>query len=314
MMRLRNTVTEKTEWEFGMKHYGNQRLHPLLILMAVLVSSSVPPGISGGLDELAPTIELRGVPPPYSFKGHCALVSGEWWIVGGHGHIAYQSAFGELREQSFTTSDLLGVFFVDSITGWVVGTRGQIFATTDRGTNWFRQNSGVQKDLEAITCVNSTDCWIAAREGVLLHTVNGGQSWKRLDVGASEDLYALDFLSAKSGLVVGENGIVLRTQDGGRTWSSRHINLVLFPDGPFAATADLKAVRFVTDKIAWVAGSAGIAGTIDGGTTWSIRLKEKSFVGLASEGSEKGWAIGKAGVNFCTFDAGQHWRSCKVPN
>lgn len=193
----------------------------------------------------------------------------------------------------------------------MIGTEGKIFGTNDGGVTWKPQASGVKENLDAITCTSETDCWAAGEGGIVLRTQDGGKKWRSVKVGTSENLYALDFQNSEFGLIVGGNGIVLRTQDGGRTWGSRQLNLILFPDGPFAATADLKAVRFVSGKVAWVAGSAGIAGTTDGGTTWSVILEEQSFIGLVSEGSEKGWAIGADGANFCTVDAGQHWQRCK---
>lgn len=283
------------------------RLYQLLVLIAAFGSSTAVAGFGGARDERATTIVLSGIPPPYSFKGNCTLPSGDWWIVGGN-EVIYRSASGERREQSITAADLLGVSFVDSMTGWVVGTEGEILGTTDGGTHWIRQKSGVREDLEAINCVNRTDCWVAGRNGVLLRTVDGGKSWRRLDAGTSDDLYALDFLNAESGLVVGENGIVLRTRDGGRTWGSRRVELILFPDGPFAAPANLEAVSLVTDETAWVGSAAGIAGTTDGGKTWTRRLKEKRIIGLVFKGPKKGWAVGKEGVNFSTTDSGEHWQ------
>ncbi len=40
-----------------------------------------------------------------------------------------------------------GMCFTDVNTGWVVGTKGSILATTNGGSNWNFQQSGVEFDL-----------------------------------------------------------------------------------------------------------------------------------------------------------------------
>lgn len=46
-------------------------------------------------------------------------------------------------QSSGTTVDLKSVYFIDSNTGWVAGYNGLILNTTDGGTSWTHQNSGI---------------------------------------------------------------------------------------------------------------------------------------------------------------------------
>jgi photosystem II stability/assembly factor-like uncharacterized protein len=60
------------------------------------------------------------------------------------------------------------IFFIDDSTGWVVGELGQIYKTTDAGTNWMAQVSNVTSDLNAIHMVSSKKGWIAGDNGNIL--------------------------------------------------------------------------------------------------------------------------------------------------
>jgi photosystem II stability/assembly factor-like uncharacterized protein len=72
------------------------------------------------------------------------------WAVGG-GYIWHTQDGGrkwEIQERvSGEHPGLHDVLFLDERHGWVVGDEGRIFATTDGGQSWQRQNSGTQVDL-----------------------------------------------------------------------------------------------------------------------------------------------------------------------
>ena len=192
-------------------------------------------------DDLATTIDLRGIPGPYSFHGVCRLNTPEMWTVGGNGQINYRSV-NRSREFHPTEQDLYGVFFSSSNVGWVVGTSGIILHTQDAGEHWAEQNSGVKNDLNAITCLNESDCWIAGASGTILRTNNRGENWVKVSVDSSVNLNALHFINSQVGWAAGKAGLILHTDDGGSTWTQQYLKMIEHPDSQFASPADLEAV------------------------------------------------------------------------
>jgi len=114
------------------------------------------------------------------------------WVVGrlGGNLLIKKTTDGGLSWANFVNSNLSGtpkaVFFIDSINGWAVGTKGLVLKTTDGGENWERDNLSLN---EALT------------------------------------LWDIRFLNSNVGYIVGEGkwgneyyGLILRTDDGGKTW------------------------------------------------------------------------------------------------
>ena len=69
---------------------------------------------------------------------------------------------------------------------WVVGDRGAIWATTDGGRNWVKQESGTTANLHAVAFKNGQEgCAVGGLPGalarlsrcVILRTTDGGQTW-----------------------------------------------------------------------------------------------------------------------------------------
>ncbi len=102
---------------------------------------------------------------------------------------------------------------------WVVGQDGLINVTTDGGSNWTPQTSGVTSMLQDVHFQNATTGFIVGNNGVILKTTNGGATWGTLTSGTTVNLNAIDFVSATEGWIVGNGGTVLHTIDGGSTWS-----------------------------------------------------------------------------------------------
>src|SRR5437867_678348 len=57
------------------------------------------------------------------------------------------------------SSRLYSVYFISSTTGWAVGERGVILATTDAGKTWNIQAGGTLDRLSAVSFVNASTGW-----------------------------------------------------------------------------------------------------------------------------------------------------------
>lgn len=122
-------------------------------------------------------------------------------------------------------------FFLNASTGWRGGENGEIFKTTDGGTTWVRQNSGITASIYGIRFLNATTGWATGAFGAMLRTTDGGNSWAVAKVGdvssSSYDLGTITAIDAKTvyvGRAVGAGGssygALYASRDGGATWQS----------------------------------------------------------------------------------------------
>jgi photosystem II stability/assembly factor-like uncharacterized protein len=192
------------------------------------------------------------------------------------------------KQGSGVTASLLGVFFQNDTTGWVVGGNGTILTTTDAGATWSKRDSGVQANLRAATFTSPSTGWVVGNGGTILATTDGGATWLRRDSGSEEDLHGLYFSDPTHGWAVGTNGTILATADGGATWSRRDSST------PF----DLYALRFTDPVHGWAMGGHGtLLLTSDGGATWRQRDtgSTAALLSLTAAGPSRLWATGGDG-------------------
>ncbi|MCP4716523.1 MAG: hypothetical protein GY868_15490 [Deltaproteobacteria bacterium] len=156
------------------------------------------------------------------------------WVVGEFGTIIHtedggrtwqpQHCPGLVPEVSETDWEkplpaLYGIYFSDSLTGWVVGMDGVIISTADGGRTWTRLVSGTDKPLYCIV-VRGANGWAVGNKGVYLSSLDGGRTWS-VKAGALKTKFWLRevaFADSRNGLIVGARGTLAKTADGGATW------------------------------------------------------------------------------------------------
>jgi hypothetical protein len=103
---------------------------------------------------------------------------------------------------------------------WRVGDAGKIERSTDGGSTWKEQNSGITADLTAGSATSDAVCWVAGKAGMLLLTIDGGKHWKRVNSPVAEDLGGIRALDATHALIWdASNRKSFQTSDGGATWT-----------------------------------------------------------------------------------------------
>ncbi len=175
------------------------------------------------------TVEIQGV--WFVDRNYGWLVAGHWpsgdTFLGGQGVIARTRDRGNPESWEIvrrdTTFDFYDVFFVDTLTGWVVGGddrnfRAVVLHTTDGGTTWVEQNLPVEaRFLRSVKFVDRFRGWACGRNGTIIHTSDGGNTWVRQYSGAESTLFDIDFADSLRGMAAG-NSVVVVTTDGGQNW------------------------------------------------------------------------------------------------
>jgi hypothetical protein len=118
---------------------------------------------------------------------------------------------------------------------WVVGTGGGIAKTSDGGSTWVVQGSGVAETLNKISAVSADVAWAVGGNGTILKTTDGGATWRSQVSGTNATLSGVAAVSATTAWVMGD-GIVLATTDGGtyQPLSAPGISMVSPAGGPIA--------------------------------------------------------------------------------
>ncbi len=120
------------------------------------------------------------------------------------------------------------ICFVDVNTGWMVGTNGSIYKTTNAGVNWTQQQSGVNANLTKVTFIDANNGWVGSSGGSVLKTVNAGQTWTEVSLKNVLPNFqfslcdALYFKDATTGFVVAGQSkkiYLFKTNDGGNNWA-----------------------------------------------------------------------------------------------
>jgi photosystem II stability/assembly factor-like uncharacterized protein len=210
------------------------------------------------------------------------------------------------------------IFFTDSLTGWIVGSKTGDFwssyrpafiaKTTTGGKEWIIQDSKVEVALNATSFIDSLLGFAVGEGGTLIQTSDKGENWVKLDVNTNENLLDIFFIDEKNGWTVGTGGVVLHTNDGGENW--------IFQNSGVQHT--ISSIHFVNKNKGWATVQPNIGGqqayfihTEDGGNTWNLDYL------ITSEGYNRsvffineniGWIMNTNGTVHKTIDAGMNWQ------
>jgi len=181
-----------------------------------------------------------------------------------------------------TDADFDGVWFADSLHGWLTG-------------------GGYMID-----------------GGIVGRTSDGGHTW-RFESGVAPGhgtefrMSRVQFQDTLRGWAVGRGpgDVILVTNDGGKSWRPVHEEL---PPG-----GGLSDVQFLDDRTGWAIGPAHILRTDDGGETWRLLVRSTTENGYLSGNAihfvdrQRGWLVGHSGVVMRSDDGGLTWASVSVP-
>lgn len=221
---------------------------------------------------------------------------------------------------------------------WTVGTGGTILHSSDNGTTWTAQTSGVTATLTDVDFVTSTDGWVSGSAGTILASQDAGTNWGVQAQGAPVVFDAVYFHNLSDGIVMG-SGAAASTSTNGATWNPNMISFAVTdiefvsPTVGFASSYDgyvykttdagltwtaintgftptFFNVDFISATEGWLCGYTGtILHTTNGGTTWTQQPSgwASAISSIEFFDAQNGWACGYAGAIYHTTNGGTSW-------
>ena len=101
---------------------------------------------------------------------------------------------------------------------WRIMANGAVQHSTDGGTTWELQPTGVTVMLTAGASPAPSICWLVGPKGIVLLSTDG-RSWRRIAFPDSADLTSVRAADDRSATVNTSDGRAFSTTDGGQTWT-----------------------------------------------------------------------------------------------
>lgn len=126
----------------------------------------------------------------------------------------------QLSRQASVAANAVEIEIVspDPSTRWRVGASGVVERSTNGGSSWVAQSTGVAADLTAGVSPSPQVCWLVGRAGTVLLT-SDGLNWQRVRFPETIDLMAVRASDARTATVTAADGRRFSTADGGTTWA-----------------------------------------------------------------------------------------------
>ena len=100
---------------------------------------------------------------------------------------------------------------------WRIVANGAVEHSTDRGSTWALQATGVTVMLSGGASPSPSICWLVGPQGTVLLTTDA-RSWRRIAFPEAVDLLSVRATDDKIASVTASDGRVFSTTDGGQSW------------------------------------------------------------------------------------------------
>lgn len=219
--------------------------------------------------------------------------------------LIYSNGFSQwINQYNSPGTDFYDLEFINNKTGWVCGQGGTILKTTNAGTNWVAQTTGVSdKPLFGIHAVSENILYCVGSFSTILKTTNGGNNWISLD-GMSNSYKAVFFINEMTGWISANQAIMKKTTNGGQSFINQTLNLT---------PQDL----YFKDSLNGIGCSevATIARTTNGGVEWfidqinSVAHGNGDFESMSFINDLTGYIVARNRLVYKTTNFGASWDS-----
>lgn len=203
-------------------------------------------------------------------------------------------------------TNLSGIFFIDTLNGYVVG-ENSIFKTTNKGGNWIRQTFD-NNLFQAVYFINRDTGFVTSLRifspgnfhSAIYKTTNGGVDWFIQISTPGEELYEIYFIDSV-GYIIGEHEKVFRTTNYGYNWYEPR------PTTP-PRTESFFSTFFIDSLTGWITGDVEkIYKTSNGALSWDIQLsrldlnKAVFLNSIVFKDRNNGFAVGSQRISSTEF-------------
>lgn len=185
----------------------------------------------------------------------------------------------------------------------VVGDKGTVLSSTDKGASWERiqlENSPFL--INASVCPDKSFVALDYQHNVWFSDV-AGKDWQAKKIETFETPQAITCDSQGRLWVVGGFSSILRSDDGGDSWQETSMDEDLH----------FTTVQFIDADQGLLMGEFGVvARTLDGGESWEMLepIPDEFYPQDAwFQTMERGWVVGLNGTVFYTEDGAASWQS-----
>lgn len=235
--------------------------------------------------------------------------------------VAYEFGFRSLVLKSTNSGDtwqifapaifraqdnLTAIHFPDNNTGYVGGTGGKIYKTTNAGLIWTDVSdtvlySGGINGMYFSDVNNGFAVGSSAAGSNILRTTNGGTNWSAVPTPVSSTAYDIYFDTPQNGWVTCGSGVFLRTTDGGATWFNTTVT---------GTTSTIYSIRKADATTYYMTGTSGqVYRSTNSGVNFASVTSPQNLPFYSSEFSDanNGIVFGSNGVTYKTTNGGTSW-------
>jgi hypothetical protein len=102
---------------------------------------------------------------------------------------------------------------------WRFSSAGLVEHSTDSGSTWTIQPTGVVADLLSASAPSAKICWIVGRDGTILRTADAGSHWTQLAAPTPADVTAVFAVNAQQATITTSAHETYITKDAAQSWS-----------------------------------------------------------------------------------------------
>jgi photosystem II stability/assembly factor-like uncharacterized protein len=210
--------------------------------------------------------------------------------------------------------DLTDVYFIDNMTGWIVGDENTILSTTMGGNTWPQAPvNSFDGNFRSVTMISENKGWISGDmngnsiDGNIYISLRGGsypESQKLLNFPLNS-VFGLNENLVWAG---GENGQLLYSVDGGINWNESATEIDF----------SISDIQFLNESEGYAVGEQGkIIKSVDGGVNWDLHYEfpEIDLTSVHFIDSSMGWACGSKNTILKFVDNAEiKWISMRIEN
>ncbi len=239
----------------------------------------------------------------YNYLGATFFLNSNTGFVVGNAFYATSNGGDTWDKRGDQSGQFCGIYFRDTLNGWLAEPHEGLLATTDGGRSWESKTSSVIT-LSSVTFVDPGHGFAWGGSGQY-SSVDSGMTWARsidtLSFGNGQ------MLSPTLGFNAAGFGSLFRTTDGGASWANLCSKVT---------SVVVSGIALRSQNEIWAAGGSNLSGgellvSTDRGTSWSKKVVHfpQWLRDIAFTDSLTGWAVGGQGSIVTSTNGGDLWIS-----